>query len=393
MKLSILIPTYNDCESITKTFDSILSQTYNNYEVIIINDGSTDDTDKIIKDYINKNNLSNKFTYIQEENKDQLLALIYGSKFITGDYVYILHSDDILASKDCIKKAMDYVCNNKDIDGILPNILIVDKEYNFVNEQKLLNYIKKDKTLATSLLWLGRNLYSDVPLVKKEVFLTSTMNNYLIWNRPFWLNITDDGASMLNIKNVDFYLLKYRIYDGNYANNELGLMCLLNGELRTAISLMHFYYLPFFRLQYLTFRIFTHLKIFKYYKPLYFKKESKNKYKLIKFVISKRYPNGYNNIFYDSLLNFYKNKNTRTVCFESLYINGEEIYVGNNLRTFNKRLLDNSLPKTYYNFFREMNKGFNIITVKKSNRKKLDNILKFLDIYYDVTVRSDKSDT
>ena len=55
MKVSILTPTYNDGESIIETLNSIKEQTYENWEHIIIIDGSTDNTEKIIKDYKKKN--------------------------------------------------------------------------------------------------------------------------------------------------------------------------------------------------------------------------------------------------------------------------------------------------------------------------------------------------
>ena len=48
MKVSIIIPTYNDEKTITETLDSVVSQTYDDYEVIIVDDGSTDNTSVVI---------------------------------------------------------------------------------------------------------------------------------------------------------------------------------------------------------------------------------------------------------------------------------------------------------------------------------------------------------
>lgn len=389
MKISILMPTYNDCDSICHTFDSIISQTYNNWELIIIDDGSVDNTSKVIKKYIRDHKLGEKFKYIKQDNTDQLLALINGSNYITGDYVYILHSDDLFASDDALKLANDYVTANPDIDGILPNILIIDKDDNVVSKQKLLKYSKKDKNLAIDLLWLGRNMYSDFPFIKTSVFLSDMKENYLTWNRPFWLSISDSVVSMLNMKNVDFCMLKYRVYDGNYANDEIGLMCLMNGELRCATSLMKFYDIPCYKLQYFIYRCIVHLHLFNLYRPIYFKRETKNKKEVVSYIIKKRYPKGFNNIFYESLISFYQNNSNRTIVFENLYVNSDPIYEGNKLRTFNKQIVSNELPETYTNFLKEMKLGFNKIKCSKGNKQALIKILKFLCIYYFVEIEEE----
>lgn len=386
MKVSILMPTYNDCDSICHTFDSIINQTHTNWELIIIDDGSTDNTTKVVESYIKKNKLEGKFKYIKQENTDQLLALINGSKYITGDYVYILHSDDLFASDTALENACDYVEKHPDIDGILPNILIIDDKDNITAKQKLLPYKKSDKNLAIDLLWLGRNMYSDFPFIKKEIFTTKMKENYLTWNRPFWLNISETGASMLNMHNVPFCMLKYRVYEGNYANNEVGLMCLMNGELRCATSLMKFYNIPCYKLQYFIYRCIVHLHLFKIYRPIYFKKETKNTGEVVKYIIKKRYPNGFNNIFYESLIKFYENKNDRTINYKDIYVKDDPIYEGNKLRLFNKQIVGHSLPKTYINFMKEMSLGFNKIVVSKKDKEDAIKILKFLCIYYFVEV-------
>ena len=64
MKIYILMPTYNDSSTIVYSLDSILSQNYKNYEIIIVDDGSTDDTKKVINNYKKKYDISIKKTRI-----------------------------------------------------------------------------------------------------------------------------------------------------------------------------------------------------------------------------------------------------------------------------------------------------------------------------------------
>lgn len=385
-KVSILMPTYNDCSTIEESLDSLISQTYTNWELIIIDDGSTDKTKDIIQNYIENHNLESKIIYIYQENADQLRAIINGINYITGDYVYVLHSDDLLYDETSIEKNVKYLEEHPQTDGIIGDLTLINEKSEIFGIQRVNKYLKKEKIKAIQLLWLGRNLYIDLPFVKKEIFITNVYENYLKWNKPFWINI-NDKVDTLNIDKVNYSFYKYRIYSGNYANNELGQLCLINGEIRTATQLMKFYEIPFYKLQYIVYRIFCKLNLFSIYMPIYLKRETKNKYKIVDFILRKRYPDGYeNNIYFKSLAQFYKKNNKRSINFDKLY-NGEPIYLGNDLRTFNKQLLNGTLPILYIKMFEEMNKGFSILEVSKKNEEAALNLLKFLSIYPFVEIR------
>lgn len=385
-KVSILMPTYNDCSTIEESLDSLISQTYTNWELIIIDDGSTDKTKDIIQNYIKNHNLESKIVYIYQENADQLRAIINGINYITGDYVYVLHSDDLLYDETSIEKNVKYLEEHPQTDGIIGDLTLINEKSEIFGIQRVNKYLKKEKIKAIQLLWLGRNLYIDLPFVKKEIFITNVYENYLKWNKPFWINI-NDKVDTLNIDKVNYSFYKYRIYSGNYANNELGQLCLINGEIRTATQLMKFYEIPFYKLQYIVYRIFCKLNLFSIYMPIYLKRETKNKYKIVDFILRKRYPDGYeNNIYFKSLAQFYKKNNKRSINFDKLY-NGEPIYLGNDLRTFNKQLLNGTLPILYIKMFEEMNKGFSILEVSKKNEEAALNLLKFLSIYPFVEIR------
>lgn len=386
-KISVLMPTYNDSNTIEETLDSLLSQEYTNWELIIIDDGSSDNTKEVIENYKAKKDSNNKIKYIKQENKDQLLAIINGMNFITGEYIYILHSDDLLYDEFVFSKAIKYLDEHPNVDAILSDLTLIDENSNVTRTQKILPYLNNKKVPAIQLLWLGRNLYTDLGFYRKDVFVKNVCENYLTWNRPFWLNI-NDNVSILNCKKVDFCFFKYRVYEGNYANNEIGKLCLINGELRTATQLMAFYNIPFFKFQYFTFRVFCHLKLYKYFRPVYNKRRTKNKYEIIDFIIRKRYPDGYeSNKFLNSLALFYKNKSERKVDFDVLYNGKDPIYLGNSFRIFNKELVSNKLPNLYYKMFDEMEKGFKVLSVSKKNLEKALNLTKFLCIYPFVEIR------
>lgn len=129
MKISLIIPVYNVEKYLHKCFDSIVKQTYKNLEVIIVNDGSTDGSDRIIEEYAEK---YDNFRAFKIENRGQGGARNYGLSIATGEYICFLDSDDYI-SEDCIEKLADAVkkydcdmvaCNNYDVteDGTILNL-------------------------------------------------------------------------------------------------------------------------------------------------------------------------------------------------------------------------------------------------------------------------------
>jgi glycosyltransferase involved in cell wall biosynthesis len=88
---SIIIPTYNRASFIDTTIRSVLAQTYRNFEIIIVDDGSTDNTEEIIKNIDNK-----KIRYFKIQNSERGFARNYGTARANGDYITFLDSDDIL---------------------------------------------------------------------------------------------------------------------------------------------------------------------------------------------------------------------------------------------------------------------------------------------------------
>ncbi len=387
MKISILMPTYNDKDSIIETFDSVKNQTYQNWELIVIDDGSTDKTEEVIKNYIEKHNLKDKIKYFYQENQDQLNAIINGINYISGDYVYILHSDDLIPSDNFFEKLTKVANEFKHIDAFIGDLIVIDENSKQTGIQKVDYYSKKESVLPTLMLWLGRNLYADFMLAKKEVFVSSIKDSYLTWNMPFW-TCMDDDDKMLNIKNLEFPILKYRVHENNYINNEIGKLNVINGELRTVTRLMKFYNIPLYKIQFYLYRVFNKLGIKKLFIPLYFNKEEKNKGDIVEFVVMKRFGESYKqNRFLDSVVKFYKSNTKREIQLPIIN-ESDRIYKGKDMRLFNKNLLNGSLSEIYLQMFDEMSKGFDSIVVRDDKELKIaEDLTKFLCIYSHVTIK------
>ena len=107
--ISIIIPTYNYAEYIQKAIDSVLAQTYKNCEIIVVDDGSTDNTQEIIE-----NKYKNKVRYYYQENKGAPAARNKGIKKSKGEYLSFLDADDYL-TESSIENRLTVLEQNKSI--------------------------------------------------------------------------------------------------------------------------------------------------------------------------------------------------------------------------------------------------------------------------------------
>ncbi len=374
IKFSILMPTYNDEKTILEAFNSISAQTYQNYELIVVNDGSTDESEKVIKNYINEHKLNNKFKYVYQQNADQLNAIKTALAYATGDYYYILHSDDLFYDNDVLCKLANICENNKHIDAFIPNsIPTISKDGEPREIIKVRKYKENTNYIKALILNGGMNVFLDCALFKKEAFAKNVLYNYLTWNRPFWADIEQNKT--LKLYSLDFPTFKYRIFEENYINSELGLVNVYNGIMRTFIDATDNYSYPLFSLQRFVFRISKKLNFPRLMTGFAFKKPMENKYKAIKSILPKQilhYP------YYKSVLGFYKNKKIeRTITLDNF---PEKIYVGSDMRLFNKLMIKNELPEFYTNFMKEIESGFSKIIISEENENKLSNLLHFFCI-------------
>lgn len=92
-KISCIIPMYNSEKTIERCLKSILIQNYNNYEIILVDDGSTDGTENLLKKYIS---LDNRIQYTRIINSGVSIARNVGIELSTGDYIMFIDSDDYL---------------------------------------------------------------------------------------------------------------------------------------------------------------------------------------------------------------------------------------------------------------------------------------------------------
>jgi glycosyltransferase involved in cell wall biosynthesis len=94
-KVSVLMPCYQHGHILNQSLDSIFAQSYPNYHLIIINDGSTDATEAVVQEYQQK--YPGLISYIYQTNQGQVIARSRGSTLIEGEFLILLDADDLLA--------------------------------------------------------------------------------------------------------------------------------------------------------------------------------------------------------------------------------------------------------------------------------------------------------
>jgi glycosyltransferase involved in cell wall biosynthesis len=112
--VSVIIPTYNRANFVVEAIESVLAQTYKNFEIIVVDDGSTDGTEKTLEPY------RDRIVYIYQENQGPAAARNAGIRRATGQYIAFLDSDD-LWMRDKLELQVEYLDEHPDYGLIHTN--------------------------------------------------------------------------------------------------------------------------------------------------------------------------------------------------------------------------------------------------------------------------------
>ena len=172
MLISIIIPTFNSSQTIQNNLDSIKKQTYLNYEIVVIDNNSTDDTITLIK----KNNFKNIKTII-EKDSGIYDAVNKGILNSTGDLVSILHSDDIYNHNDVLKNVVNAFNQKKNVEIVYGDLVYVKND----DINSVLRYWKPGK-FKNDLFLKGWHPPHPSFFAKKKLFNSFGLYNSKIGN-------------------------------------------------------------------------------------------------------------------------------------------------------------------------------------------------------------------
>ncbi|MCI1290576.1 MAG: glycosyltransferase family 2 protein [Lactobacillus sp.] len=378
-KISIVIPTYNGAKTIIETLESVLQQTYKNWEVVIVDDGSTDATAEVVERFMQNN--EPKFRYLRQNNQDQLNAIKHGLPYLTGDIVYILHSDDILTNRFVFRRAV-YVLQHERCDGVFIDLQEINAQGTIMKRLHTKSYYRSTANLAKAALGLGRNPYVDFAYWRRDVFASLVKQNYLTDNVPAWYDIkSNTGLAMIN---GNFTGLSYRVFAGNYLNSADGAVNVLSGELRFLHHLLAHLAIPAFAAQSVFYRGMNKLGLSSLCPVIV--KHGRTPLAEITPAVAKRRCPDLKHPYVAAIVGFAKNYDPGKTASIALPAN-LRIYDGADIRLFNRDLLSNEVPAFYFQIMKALAAGTGRFVVPAGQGTALSRILEFFTVRDFVTIK------
>lgn len=228
--VSVIIPAYNAESYVKDAMDSILSQTYTNLEVIVIDDGSTDNTVSIINEFKDE-----RIRFVRNEgNRGIIFSLNYGLSLSRGKYIARLDSDDI-ALKDRIAKQVRFMENDNSFGICGTFFKTIDENGKILQNVRFPSNARDAKTyLLLHNCFCHSSVLMRAELVQKlryaEAFVIC--EDYELWSRI---------ANVSNIANLPEFQTLYRIHGTNISITKKHVMFrsmkMLNRNMLTSIGM------------------------------------------------------------------------------------------------------------------------------------------------------------
>jgi len=160
--ISVIIPTYNRARFLKEAIESVLAQTYKNLELIIVDDGSTDNTSEVVKEFTDK-----RIIYLYQDNKGVSVARNKGICSIKGQYIAFLDSDDIWLPQKLQKQLEVFKTSRLNPGVVYSGVQYMDYNGNPKKQKKLSKYRGNifSKLLRKNIAGIGSTM-----LAKKECF-------------------------------------------------------------------------------------------------------------------------------------------------------------------------------------------------------------------------------
>ena len=211
--VSVIIPCYNHEKYVTEAIESVINQSYQNIELIVIDDGSKDNSIKVIQKLADKY----RFVFIHRKNKGLSATLNEGIKISKGTYFCVLASDDIYIL-DKIEKQVLFMEHNKEYGMCYGNMIQLDNK-KIVNKTKVKN--AKNGFVFDELLMFNFVIPALTVMIKKDIFNSIGFfdEKSFIEDYDMWLRISDK----YKIGYLNQYLGYYRIHETNISKQTLNM--------------------------------------------------------------------------------------------------------------------------------------------------------------------------
>lgn len=379
VKISVLIPAYNSAKTIVEALESIKNQTYQNWEIILINDGSQDETEEILRRYLGNTKLSLKYT--KQTHHNYFKAIRHGLKYASGEIIFVLDADKILFNQNVFYRAVSTILGEK-CDGMFVGIRAMYQRLKDGKFHLIRPYYRNEVSLIKTALGLGKNIYTNYAFWRREIFETSVYENYLINGMPVWYNAENNLG--LRVVNGNFVGLKYRVSkkvnlgDNSLKQNNSKTLFELSTNLRTLHHIVSRINVPAYSTQATLYNLINRLHIASLY-PSIFKQGQTSLKKITPLVVKNIKDSELDNVYLKTIVDFSNNFNPQKTA-KIVIPKGTKIYWGTEIDEFSNKLSKNMLDQFYYDLMKIISQGTTIYKIKKDDQKKLEQILDFFTI-------------
>ena len=207
--VTVIVPSYNSRAFVTAAVDSVLSQSYPNVELIVVDDGSTDDTKQVLENY------GDKIRYLFKTNGGVSLARNFGIEQARGEYVAFLDADDSWLPEK-LEKQIEAINSSPNAGAAHTSFYLGNQNLEIVGKRKPLRSIRN---VLEDLFFVGNVIGTPSSVVaKKSIFeeiggFDPELSQCADWDMWIKLALKTDFAF------VDEPLIIYRQHDGNMSKN------------------------------------------------------------------------------------------------------------------------------------------------------------------------------
>jgi glycosyltransferase involved in cell wall biosynthesis len=201
--VSVILPVYNSERYLASAIDSILDQSFKDFELVIIDDGSKDTSLKIIKEYAEKDARVRFFT---RENRGLVETLNEAVQYSTGEFIARMDADDI-SFPQRLEKQLELLSSKSELDVVGCNYFSIDSEGEIRGHTKVPSKAEIPLAILYSVPFAHPSVMAKKTFFEKHKYKESYVEDYLLWVV---------GYNLVNYDNVNLDLFKYR---DNYGNS------------------------------------------------------------------------------------------------------------------------------------------------------------------------------
>jgi len=195
--VSIIVPYFNQSEFIEECLDSVLAQTYSQWECIIVNDGSPDNIEQLLQNYLNKDT---RFKYIKIQNSGLSSARNTGIKISSGKYILPLDADDKISFDYC-KEAIEVLEINSKVKVVYAEAELFGIQRGLLQLAPYSIFNLSCKNVIYCSAFFRKTDYEEIGGYDEDL-------KYGLEDWDFWISLLKNGGDVIKLPRIHFY---YRI--------------------------------------------------------------------------------------------------------------------------------------------------------------------------------------